>query len=389
MPKNSLVNIIHITSSLDNLTETFIQGFVKEIDLLDQINLNVFTLDKPKLSKSLRNPVIHLKIPKFTNFKSKIREYSNAKITQKKRLAEFGISDIVYDSAKCVFIDFSVNFLNVFSTVEKFEKPVFVFLHGYDASKVFRNVEFRNKFQFLGGKNNVFFVSPCNYFLNKIKVNFGFNSNNLLKLPYGVNFQQQARNIHSSSPEMFTLLFVGRFVPKKNPLALIEMLNYLIKTKNLKNIRLVLIGIGPLMYRTLERVRKYGLEEYVIFKGALPHQKVLEEFQQATIYVQHSVTDFEGDQEGLPNSILEALVSGIPVVSTIHSGIPEVVVDGYNGYLVQEFDYCSMAERICDLLTNKSLYEGVVRNVIKTKAETLWTNKQRAESILRQILGDV
>jgi glycosyltransferase involved in cell wall biosynthesis len=63
----------------------------------------------------------------------------------------------------------------------------------------------------------------------------------------------------------------------------------------------------------------------------------------------------DGDQEGLPVSILEACALGLPVVSTIHSGIPEAIKDGVNGYLVREHDFVSMAERACRLLQDADL----------------------------------
>jgi len=70
---------------------------------------------------------------------------------------------------------------------------------------------------------------------------------------------------------------------------------------------------------------------------------------EANIFVHHSVTGPSGDMEGIPNAIMEAMGMELPVLSSIHSGIPELVENGENGFLVQEFDVESYAERINDI----------------------------------------
>ena len=383
------MNIIHITRTLENLTETFIRGFLREVDSVDKINLKVFTIEKSSGNSGLKNRIMRTRISTFTKLKIKFFRFLRLKTTFKERLTQIGISETLYISTEVFFIDFSVNFVNIFNGVEKFDRPIYVFLHGYDASKAFREVQFRRKFQRLGLNSNVYFVSPCRYFLNKLRISFGFETNRLLHLPYGVEVRSKIVLSDYLNRDDFKLLFVGRFVEKKNPLALIEMLNYLVHSKCLVNVQLVLIGDGPLLPQVIDRVNKYKLLNHVVFKGSLPHENVLAEFQNTFLYVQHSITDFEGDQEGLPNSILEAMSYSVPVVSTIHSGITEIVKDGYNGFLVQELDYYGMAERIWELCTNDVLYQRVKKNVINTREEELWTNKQRAENLIAQIQRNV
>ena len=98
------------------------------------------------------------------------------------------------------------------------------------------------------------------------------------------------------------------------------------------------------------RIIKHGLEKKVRLYGALGHREALSVIAQSSVFAQHSVTSVSGDQEGLPVAILEAITLGLPVVSTIHSGIPEAIEDGVNGFLVREHDFESMAERMIELL---------------------------------------
>jgi len=87
----------------------------------------------------------------------------------------------------------------------------------------------------------------------------------------------------------------------------------------------------------------------------MPHESALELLSNHWVYAQHSVTAMNGDQEGFAISPAEAAAYELPVVSTLHNGIPEHVIDGVTGFLVREFDYESMAERIIQLLQNPDL----------------------------------
>ena len=77
------------------------------------------------------------------------------------------------------------------------------------------------------------------------------------------------------------------------------------------------------------------------------------------IYAQHCVTSNQGDQEGFSVSMLEAAFFGLPVVSTLHNGIPENVLNNKTGLLVNEYDFEEMARKIIELLDNKLFLEKI------------------------------
>ncbi|TIW49178.1 MAG: glycosyltransferase family 4 protein, partial [Mesorhizobium sp.] len=99
-------------------------------------------------------------------------------------------------------------------------------------------------------------------------------------------------------------------------------------------------------------VEQENLADRVIFHGYRSTEFVQGMMQNAAVFVQHSVTARNGDMEGLPVSILEAMASALPVVATRHSGIPEAVVDGETGVLVEEHDIKSTAEALASLLAD-------------------------------------
>lgn len=135
------------------------------------------------------------------------------------------------------------------------------------------------------------------------------------------------------------VLHVGRLVEKKGTAALIEAM------AGAEGASLAIIGDGPLR-GALERRAGPAAR----FLGALPPDEVASWMRRASVLAAPSVTAGDGDAEGLPNVVVEAAASGLPVVATQHSGIPEAVTDGETGFLVPEGDAGALGARIGELL---------------------------------------
>lgn len=374
-----MTKIIHITNNLDNRTETFIRNFLMEMNSVNGLNLDIYQKSKAKASLE------HLEANTIINrsYLTKIRDkYFGPWDSLLNRLKRLGIEVHDLTNIDCIVIDYAVNAVDLLKNVNIIDIPVFVFLHGYDASKSFRSKSFTEQFSKLAKKENVYFVSPCQFFINKLLLNFSLDNSKFILLPYGVVKPNEEVLLQNVPNRVFRLLFVGRFVEKKNPLVLVEVVRVLVNELRISNFELVLVGEGPLFERVSQQIEAYNLQSYIFLRGSLTHVEVMEEMQESHIYVQHSVTDFEGDQEGLPNSILEAMAAGLPVVSTFHSGIPEIVENGKTGFLVQEFDYVGMAEKLGLLLNDKEMYFNMRNNAIEYASKRLWSNSERVNNFL-------
>lgn len=110
--------------------------------------------------------------------------------------------------------------------------------------------------------------------------------------------------------------------------------------------RLVIAGDGPLRDELMRLSQTMGVAGRVTFAGAVGYREYLELLQAADVFIHPSQTAPDGDMEGLPTAICEAMACGLPVLSTHHSGIAEVVDDGENGFLVAEGDAAGLFERM-------------------------------------------
>ncbi len=107
-----------------------------------------------------------------------------------------------------------------------------------------------------------------------------------------------------------------------------------------------LAGEGPLRAELEELARELGVHDRVRFAGFLSQKQLREAFYEAHIFLHPSELGADGNQEGVPNSMLEAMASGLPVFATRHGGIPEAIDDGASGILVKERDHAALAEAL-------------------------------------------
>jgi glycosyltransferase involved in cell wall biosynthesis len=116
-----------------------------------------------------------------------------------------------------------------------------------------------------------------------------------------------------------------------------------------------IVGEGPLRQELEAQIRESQLEDTVSLRGALDHQSVIDHYRTASVFTLPCVTAANGDRDGIPNVILEAMAMDLPVVSTRHSGIPEAVDDGISGVLVPQRDAAALADAIERLLCDSGL----------------------------------
>jgi colanic acid/amylovoran biosynthesis glycosyltransferase len=130
----------------------------------------------------------------------------------------------------------------------------------------------------------------------------------------------------------------------------------------------------------LEALRdQLGLADHVTFHGIKTREEVRPVLASSHIFLAPSVTAKNGDEEGVPTAIKEAMAMGMPVISTFHSGIPEVVRDGVSGYVVKEWDVEALADRLQRMLGEPERWPEFGRNgreIIETENDIHKLNDQ-------------
>jgi len=116
-----------------------------------------------------------------------------------------------------------------------------------------------------------------------------------------------------------------------------------------------MIGNGSQWQGCKKLATELGIAEKVEFQGVKSHAEVAAVMKRVRAFVQHSRKTRSGQSEGTPTTVLEAGASGLPVVATRHAGIPEVVLSGETGLLVDEGDVTGMADHLTRLAKDPDL----------------------------------
>lgn len=228
--------------------------------------------------------------------------------------------------------------------------------YGYDASAYIDDDNigiYKNLFNY-----GDIFIVICNYIKNKL-IKLECNENKIIKHPLGVDIEKFNFKKIQKSNNNINILTIARLVEKKG-------IEYSIKAvakviKKYPNLKYIIVGDGPLKDQLLCLISELGINEQVKILGWKAQNEIIELFKKSHIFVLASITAQNGDQEGTPTVLLEAQATGLPIISTFHSGIPEIVLDGQSGFLVPERDVDAMAGRLEYLIEHTEIWTEMGR----------------------------
>jgi len=161
----------------------------------------------------------------------------------------------------------------------------------------------------------------------------------------------------------YRLLSIGRLVPKKGYDTLLKSLKLLDQAG--LDFQFTHIGSGELQPQVTRMVSDLDLKHRVNLLGTLPHTAVIDHYRRAHCFALASKVASNGDRDGIPNVLIEAMATGVPVVATNVSAIPELVEDGATGVLVQPDDPWGMAGAMMDILLHPENYKD---HVVRARA---------------------
>ena len=222
--------------------------------------------------------------------------------------------------------------------------------HGYDLTKYLSSG--KNPYRQLFESGDLFL--PISEHWKKHLIELGCSPEKIQTHHMGVNVERFAVSTPVDNKKRLKLITIARLSEKKGIEYGIRAVHQLKKSHlDADDIEYSIVGEGPLRPNLQVLIEELDLTQTVKLLGWRQQQEIVELLGQSQILLAPSITAADGDQEGIPVVLMEAMAMGIPVVSTLHSGIPELVKDGSSGFLVPERDVKIMAEKLA-LLANSS-----------------------------------
>ena len=198
-----------------------------------------------------------------------------------------------------------------------------------------------------------------------------------------IDLSQYRPPLEPARSEVVRLIYVGRLVASKSPHVLLEALALLPPLVE-QPFQLELVGEGDQRPQLENLISRHNLAKQVVFSGWVEREKLLPRYHQADIFV--TATTWEG----MPNTVLEAMATGLPIVGTRAPGLDQLVREGYNGYLVPLGNAAVLADRLARLINNRAERDRMGRESRKrAESQFSWPYiTAQYVAIYEQVVGD-
>ncbi|MFD1163094.1 glycosyltransferase [Hwangdonia seohaensis] len=254
--------------------------------------------------------------------------------------------------------------------------PLVVHFHGYDASVNSTMEQHNNYKEVFEYASKVIAVSKH---MEKKLITLGCDAEKVVFnpcAPHNDFFKVDAKFTKKQ------FVSVARFTNKKAPYYTILAFKKVVEAH--PDAQLIMAGNGALLNTCNNLVSFYGLENNVQFIGVIDREVFINLLEKSLAFIQHSITAEDGDSEGTPVAILEASAAGLPVVSTVHAGIPDVIEHGKTGLLSNEHDVKAMSENMLKLIDNITLAKQLGTSG-KTKIKTEFNLEKHLKTLQKTI----
>lgn len=321
-------------------TETFIRAHAEQLPT----DLALIHDRPPKVEGSSVSHVNYLR-----RFLRSVQRRAGVGPTPHQARTEAYVRLLKQSNAEAVLAEYGPGGVAVLPACAQLNLPLIVHFHGFDASQ--RNIIEKYRAAYIELFKYTAGIIAVSKAMREKLISLGASPDKVYYNPYGVDVNAFSQ----SSPAENDLVFlsVGRFVEKKAPH--LTLLAFAEVYRQCPNARLRMVGDGHLLDACRDLAVALDIANAVTFLGHQSHEVVQDEMQHARAFVQHSLVAPSGDSEGTPVAILEAQASGLPIVSTFHAGIPDVVVEEKTGLLVPERDVQQMAKQMIRFIEEPTL----------------------------------
>ena len=322
-----------------------------------------FTYERVIFSKRYEPTVICEKKENENIFPFKnVHSYSAEKgLFQPKKA--FYESILMKNNVKLIVAQHSLNGMDMLPVAKKLGLPLITFFHGSDVF-AYKDIGFKIRLRSLFNKGAAFIVN-CEYMKNEL-VKMGCPAGKLRKSYSGINLDKFKIKNNMTRNENFNILMCGRLVEVKGHIYGIKAYEMVRARHPGARIKLTIIGDGPLEKELKDHSKNIpGID----FLGALDQRLVAKEYQKADAVVVPSIHTKAGNPDAIPVVAREAMATMLPVIATNIAGMPEVIKDGYNGFLVPEKSPEEIAEKLEYIINYPDKALDIARNARRTIEE--------------------
>ena len=199
-----------------------------------------------------------------------------------------------------------------------------------------------------------FFLANCEFFRQKA-IHLGCAPNQIVVHGSGIDcsrFRFKPRSLPADGT--IRIATTGRLVEKKGIEYVIRAIAQVARQH--PKVEYHIIGDGPLKVSFQALIQELKLESFVVLHGWKDQQEIIKILDQCQLFVAPSITAVDGNQDAPVNTLKEAMAMGLPVVSTYHGGIPELVEDGVSGFLVPEKNATAIAQKLTELIEHPEIW---------------------------------
>jgi len=203
------------------------------------------------------------------------------------------------------------------------------------------------------------FVVTCTEYNRRFLQELASDGPSIHRVYHGIDaglFSGQSESRKPSPP--YRILSIARLVDKKGLPTVFRALRNLLDQGI--SLHYTLIGDGEERRSILKHLHNLGLETVSTWLGTQPHQRVIDEYSKADLFVLGCEVASNGDRDGIPNVFLESMAMGVPVLATRVSAIPEILEDGLTGLLVDPGEHEAMAQCMVKLLSDEELRYRII-----------------------------
>jgi colanic acid/amylovoran biosynthesis glycosyltransferase len=292
------------------------------------------------------------------------------------------------ENAQVLHIFFGHIAVHLLPLIRAWSKPSVVSFHGADVLVDMEKPAYRKATkQMLDTAMRVFVRSAS---LQRAVIELGCDENKIDIVRTGIpldEFPFREREFPANGDWRF--LQASRLVQKKGLATTLHAFTHFLG--HYPRATLTIAGEGPMREELQELTRKLKIDNRVALPGFVTPDKLREIYYASHIFLHPSETGSDGNQEGIPNAMLEAMATGLPVFATDHGGIPEAIENGVSGILVPERDYEALSAALLKSAQDPSLLARIARNGANAVAEKFDQQNQvrRLEEIYLGMIGRV